>query len=110
MDSSRPAVSCLHALQRLALASLLTLPLSLISLPRPVTAQAEDCISFDPNNTTIQRVSGSWKIVEGGTHWMFDFGGKQVEARKTLQIIKKYGLNKSCFVGRPGPSFKYLRR
>jgi hypothetical protein len=114
MNSPRSAATprplSLHSLQRLALASLLTLPLSAISLPRPAAAQAEDCISFAPNNTRVQRVNGSWKIVEGGNHWMFDFGNKQAEARQTMQIIKKYGLNKSCFVGRPDPSFTYMLR
>ncbi len=76
----------------------------------PVGAMAgEDCISFNTANTQVRRINGSWKIVDG-SHWMFDFAGKEGEARKSLLIIKRYGFNKSCFVGRPNASFSYLRR
>ena len=69
----------------------------------------EDCVSFNPATTTVQQIQGSWKVVDG-SHWIFDFGGKENEARQTLAIIKKYGFTKSCYVGRPGPSFSYLRK
>lgn len=68
----------------------------------------EDCIAFNPNNTTVKQVNGSWKIVEGGNHWMFDFGSNKDEAVKAFRTIKQHGMNKSCFVGRPQPSFQYL--
>jgi hypothetical protein len=45
-----------------------------------------------------------------GSHWMFDFGNNESEARQLLAIIKKYGFKSSCFVGRPDPIFKYLRK
>jgi hypothetical protein len=69
----------------------------------------DDCIGFNPNNIQVKRLSGRWKIVEGN-HVMFDFGNKVNEARQALAIIKKYRFTQSCFVGRPGPSFQYLRR
>lgn len=69
----------------------------------------EDCIGFNPNNIEVKRIKGRWKIVDG-SHWMFDFGNKEAEARQAFAIIKKYGFNRSCFVGRPDPSFQYLRR
>ncbi|HPD57928.1 MAG TPA: CARDB domain-containing protein [Smithellaceae bacterium] len=69
----------------------------------------EDCISFNPATTEVKLINGDWKIVDG-SHWMFSFGNKESEARQALAIIKKYDFNRSCFVGRPGPSFKYLRR
>jgi len=69
----------------------------------------EDCVAFNPRNAVVRRISGRWKIVDGN-HWMFDFGANRVEAEQSLQIIKKYGFTRSCFVGRPGPSFTYLRR
>ena len=69
--------------------------------------EREDCVSFNPRTTTVRRISGSWKIVDG-SHWMFDFGNKKNEAERALKIIKHYGMNQSCFVGRPDPSFKYL--
>ncbi len=82
----------------------------LVSGNAPVGALGgEDCISFNPATTTVQQIQGSWKIVDG-SHWMFDFGANKTEADQALAIIKKYGFTHSCFVGRPGPSFKYLRR
>ena len=69
----------------------------------------EDCIRFNPNTIEVKRINGRWKIVDG-SHWVFDFGNKEGEARQAFAIIKKYGFNRSCFVGRPDPSFKYLRR
>jgi hypothetical protein len=69
----------------------------------------EDCIGFNPNNIQVERIQGRWKIVDG-SHWMFDFGNNEGEARQAFAIIKKYGFNRSCFVGRPNPSFQYLRR
>jgi hypothetical protein len=71
-------------------------------------ALKEDCIAFNPNNTAVQQVNGSWKIVENGNHWMFDFGSDREKAEQSLRTIKRYGMNKSCFVGRPQPSFKYM--
>jgi len=69
----------------------------------------EDCISFNPNTIAVKKVNGRWKIVDGN-HYMFDFGNKGAEAKQAFAIIKKYGFTKSCFVGRPDPSFKYLRK
>ena len=69
----------------------------------------EDCIGFNPNTIEVKRIDGRWKIVDG-SHWMFDFENKENEARQAFAIIKKHGFNRSCFVGRPGPSFQYLRR
>jgi len=69
----------------------------------------EDCLSFNPQTTSVKQAQGRWKIVDG-SHWMFDFGSNEDEARKALAIIKKYGFTRSCFVGRPGPSFLYLRK
>jgi hypothetical protein len=82
----------------------------LIGNTSPVGAMAgEDCVSFNPDTATVQQISGDWKIVDG-SHWMFSFGSKKDEAEKTLAIIKKYGFTRSCFVGRPDPSFSYLRK
>ncbi len=69
----------------------------------------EDCISFNPNTIAVKKVNGRWKIVDGN-HYMFDFGNKGAEAKQAFAIIKKYGFTKSCFVGRPDPSFEYLRK
>ncbi len=82
----------------------------LISGNSPVGAMSgEDCVSFNPETATVAKIQGDWKIVDGD-HWMFSFGNKESEAREALAIIKKYGFTRSCFVGRPGPSFTYLRK
>jgi hypothetical protein len=66
----------------------------------------EDCVSFNPNTTKIIHQNNKWKIADGN-HLMFSFSS-QSEAKQALKIIKSYKLNKSCFVGRPDPSFQYL--
>lgn len=76
--------------------------------PRPVPmAPREDCVNFDPRNAQVSRVSGRWKIVDG-SHWVFDFGGNEAEARRALRVIRHYRADQSCFVGRPDPSLSYL--
>ncbi len=69
----------------------------------------EDCIYFNPTSLTVKHINGRWKIVEGNT-WLFDFGNKRDDAYFALEIIKKYGFNHSCFVGRPNPDMRYLRK
>lgn len=69
----------------------------------------EDCVGFSTTGAKVEQIQGSWKIVDG-SHWMFDFGANQAEARQALALIKKYGFSKSCFVGRPDPKFKYLKQ
>ena len=69
----------------------------------------EDCVSFNPNTAEVKKINNDWKIVDGN-HWMFSFGNKEDEARQALAIIKKYGFTRSCFVGRPDPSFTYMRK
>ena len=82
----------------------------LVSGASPVGAfPGEDCVSFNPATISVKRINGRWKVVDG-SHWMFDFGSNYKEARLTYLIIKKYGFTRSCFVGRPGPSFQYMRK
>ncbi len=69
----------------------------------------EDCIAFNPATTEVKEVQGRWKIADG-SHWLFDFEGKQDEARQALAVIKRHGFTHSCFVGRPDPSLQYLRK
>ncbi|RPI77678.1 MAG: hypothetical protein EHM45_08230, partial [Desulfobacteraceae bacterium] len=69
----------------------------------------EDCIAFNPAALEVKQLSGDWKIVQGN-NWLFSFGSKKAEADQALAIIKKYGFTKTCYVGRPNPSFKYLRK
>lgn len=70
--------------------------------------RGDDCLPFDPDQVEVKEVNNSWKIVQGG-RWLFDFGDAEDEARQSLAVIEKYGFTHSCFVGRPDPSFTYLR-
>jgi hypothetical protein len=82
----------------------------LVSGHSPMGAMSgEDCVSFSPATTTVGNVNGRWKVVDG-SHWLFDFASNKAEADQTLEIIKNYGFNRSCFVGRPKPSFSYMRK
>ena len=83
------------------------LPPQVLPIPQPGPALQEDCLSFNPKTASVKNINGSWKIVDG-SHWMFDFGNKRNEAYRALKIIKHYGMNRSCFVGRPDPSFQYM--
>ncbi len=74
----------------------------------------EDCVRFDPDALRVRRVRGRWKLVEllpgGREHWLLDFGFREDEARTALRIVHRYRFRRLCFVGRPDPSFVYLRR
>jgi hypothetical protein len=68
----------------------------------------EDCVSFNPGTTKTGLYDGLWKVVDGN-HAMFALPN-QSDAERAVAIIKHYGFNRSCFVGRPGPTMSYLRR
>ena len=70
--------------------------------------QKEDKISFDWKNLRIKKISNRWKIMEGTSHMMMDFGSSLREASKALGIIQRYRMNEMCFVGRPDPSMTYF--
>ncbi len=71
--------------------------------------QGEDCVEFNPSALEVKFINNRWKIVEG-SHWLFDFGSEKEVAQRALNIIKTYGFRYSCFVGRPDPSFTYLKK
>ena len=73
--------------------------------PQPTLA-SEDCIAFRPNKAQARQVGGRWKVTVGNMS-LLDFGNKMGQAQRAMLIIKKYGLNKQCFVGRPNPSMEY---
>ncbi|MFP3943790.1 MAG: hypothetical protein ACLFWF_07845 [Alphaproteobacteria bacterium] len=66
-------------------------------------------MSFSNRNARLERVNGRWKIVDGD-HWIADFGDKSGEAKEAFRIVKFYGFDRQCFVGRPGPSMTYWKR
>lgn len=68
----------------------------------------EDCISFNPANLTIRK-EGTQYLMTDGRSRMFMFPNK-TEAELALATIQKYGFNKTCYVGRPGPALQYMRK
>ncbi len=70
----------------------------------------EDCLPFNPEKLMAKKdVAGDWYLIEHPNHSMFGFGKNKEACINTLKVIKKYGFNQSCFVGRPYPSFTYLK-
>ncbi len=69
----------------------------------------EDCVPFNPSAIAVKQILGDWKIIDG-SYWMFSFNGQRSEAEQALSIIRKHGFTYSCFVGRPGASFTYMRK
>jgi hypothetical protein len=71
-----------------------------------VPRNRHDCIPFDPNQAHVVRARRRWKIAVGRM-WLLDFGSSKREANRALNIIKHYGMNSQCFVGRPHPSMEF---
>ncbi|MCI0560033.1 MAG: hypothetical protein MN733_16205, partial [Nitrososphaera sp.] len=65
-------------------------------------AVAEDCEPFSPQDVEAEQVGQDWKIVDTGSGFeILDFKANELNAEKGVQVIKAYGFNKICFVGRP---------
>ena len=72
---------------------------------------SEDCLAFNPEKLVAKKsLDGNWYLIEKPGHSMFGFGKNEEACVKALSVIKKYGFNQSCFVGRANPSFSYLKR
>jgi len=66
---------------------------------------SEDCIAFNRDNLSVERVGNQWRLTDGRSSMkMFP---NNSEARQALEAINRYRFNRQCFVGRPGPSFTY---
>jgi len=69
----------------------------------------EDCVVFNPAKLNVRQVSGNWMLVDGNNR-IFDFDKDINEAKKSLELIRKYHFSRACYIGRPDPSFNYLRQ
>jgi hypothetical protein len=69
----------------------------------------EDCLTFNPDNLQVQNISGRWTVV-GGNQAIMNFENKEGEAKIAVEIIKHYGFNHNCYVGRPNPGMMYFRK
>ena len=72
----------------------------------------EDCLPFNPKKLVAKQdpFSFEWYLIEKPGHSMFAFGKDKDACINALKVIKKYGYNQSCFVGRAMASFSYLKR
>lgn len=70
------------------------------------SCKPEDKISFNNTNLKIKKIGSTYRVLSGNMSMYA--APNYSEASKIVKIIKRYGYNKQCFVGRPGPSFQYL--
>lgn len=68
----------------------------------------EDCVTMNPLNITVRQSGALWLVLDGN-HSLFSAPNK-AEADKIASVIRYYRLTRSCFVGRPDPSFEYMLR
>ena len=67
----------------------------------------DDCLSLDPLKVQARRVAGRWTIVDGDQN-VLDFGASQANAERAKAVIRHYGFDRMCFVGRPNPPMMYF--
>jgi len=72
--------------------------------PPPVEAE---CLDFDPDKLSVRGKDGKFQIVQDDW-WLFDFASRDTEAYAALKVIQQYGMNQSCFIGKPNPVFRFL--
>ena len=72
-------------------------------------AVAEDCISIDPENLTIEEISGDRWRVNSGNIGLVTFD-EESNAETAVEIIEHYGFTSYCFVDRPDPPMTYWTR
>ena len=71
------------------------------------SAPGDDCVNFDPRTIYVQRSAGDqWKVMEGGRP-LLEFGAREKSAFRAEDVIKHYGMNRQCFLGRPTPAMEY---
>jgi hypothetical protein len=73
----------------------------------PPSCEPEDNIRFQTNNVTYAPygTEGQYRMIEGNMAMVL-FPNKD-EAYRAVEIVKHYGMNSQCFVGRPNASFTY---
>lgn len=74
-------------------------------------APGEKAYPFDPSTLSVTSVGTDWQIVENGSFFM-DFGLSESNARTALTIIRSYGFNYLCYVGKipAGLTMVYFRQ
>jgi hypothetical protein len=65
----------------------------------------EDCLEFNPRKIKIEKETNGYLLTDGRSR-MKVFSNRR-EARQALTVIRHYGMNQHCFIGRPNPSMEY---
>ena len=74
---------------------------------RLIPDDGEDCARFDPATLLVQQTNGRWRVT-AENHWLFDFGRNQTAAQQALNVMRRYRLDRICFLGQPEPTFSYM--
>jgi hypothetical protein len=79
-----------------------------IRIYREDICETEDCLNV--RTSAVRAVQeGSRFLITDGVSRMF-MAPNSTEAKQIVKVISHYGINQSCFVGRPGASFFYLNK
>ena len=66
----------------------------------------EDCIGFAPAALRVQADGARWLLTDGRSRMrVFE---SRAEADRTLAILRHYRADRTCYIGRPDPSFAYV--
>jgi hypothetical protein len=79
------------------------------AMPSGLTS-GEDCISFRRSALEVQKIRGTWRVVDTSRSSSMFSAPNAGEAYRIIDLIQQFGANRSCFVGRPNASLRYLRR
>lgn len=76
-----------------------------VAIP-PGNMPGQDCITLKPEAVGDVYADGHWDVIEGKT-WLLDFGANQAAADKAVAVIRRYQLDRECFVARPHVMMQY---
>jgi hypothetical protein len=64
-------------------------------------------LAFDPDSLRVEQVQGHWYLRDAN-QMLFTFGARSDDARRALDVIRRYGFNEVGYVGRPAPLMMYF--
>ena len=70
------------------------------------TAPGQGCIRFDPDDVEVVITPGGYGLSSAGT-WITEVEGSRAEARLAVYIIRFYGMDEFCTIGRDGKTLSY---
>lgn len=79
-----------------------------IKIYREDVCGKEDCIGFNTSTVHYKQEGDRYLITDGRSRMLI--APNKPEAAKIVKVIKTYGLNQQCFVGRPGASFTHYTK